>query len=328
MKLPHFIILFVVIYSFPLLFTEYRYQYAKQTMKENHKHELSMTTATHDAVNILRTNVKTELENGYESYKINPVNPQPAFETFMKTLSLQYGVELDYSMDRLARYVPIFAVVDYDGLLLNVYKEYKDDGGDKVLNRVWLPKIPFSYLDKEGNIINFTIDEEVEVYDVELGEWFEGTREELIEDPEVTISFLEDKETFHNVRRTTIVNTLQEHLAYYINEHNVYTKSLDVTYKFMLPYIPKEDWYNTVDDISILAFFQGYPSILENVFYQQYAFVGTRLQFNDRILAGDVNGQKRFWFESCGYPYTAKEIYSSKKDAAAKGYSELSCLNN
>ncbi|MFJ7982183.1 hypothetical protein ACIQ1D_18135 [Lysinibacillus xylanilyticus] len=327
MKLPHYIILFIVIYSLPLLFTEYRYQYAKETMYENHKHETGMTTAAHDAVNVLRTNVKTELENGYDSYKINPVNPQPAFETFMKTLSLQYGVELDYSMDRLARYVPAFAIVDYDGLLLNVYKEYKDERGDKVLNRVWLPKIPFSYTDKEGNIINFTIDEEVELYDIDLDEWFEGTRQELVDDPDVTVSFLEDKETFHNVRRTTIVNTLQEHLAYYINEHNVYTKRLDVTYKFMLPYIPKEDWYNTVDDISILAFFQGYPSELGDVFYQKYAFVGTRLQFNDRILAGTVDGYKKFWFESCGYPYAAQEIYSSKKAAAANGYSELSCLN-
>lgn len=328
MKLPHFLILFIIIYSGPLFFTEYRYQYTKKTMEENHKHELSMTTATHDAVNILRTNVKTELENGYDSYKINPVNPQPAFETFMHSLALQYRVEMKDSMDRLARYVPVFAVVDYDGLLLNVYKEYKDTRGDVVLDRVWLPKIPFSYLDNEGNIINFTIDEEVEVYDIDLGEWFEGTRKELVDDPEITVSFLEDKETFHNVRRTTIVNTLQEQLAYYINEHNVYTKHLDVTYKFMLPYIPKEDWYNTVDDISILAFFQGYPSILENVFYQQYAFVGTRLQFNDRILAGNVNGYKRFWYESCGYSYKALEMYSSKKDAAANGYSELSCLNN
>jgi len=62
--------------------------------------------------------------------------------------------------------------------------------GDKVLNGAWLLKIPFSYLDKEGNIINFTIYEEVEVYDVELGEWFEGTREELVKDSNVSISFL------------------------------------------------------------------------------------------------------------------------------------------
>ncbi|HCG4536139.1 TPA: hypothetical protein NJY08_004992, partial [Salmonella enterica subsp. enterica serovar Typhi str. AG3] len=127
--------------------------------------------------------------------------------------------------------------------------------------------------------------------------------------------------------RTTIINTLQEQLEWYINEHNVYTKQLDVTYTFTLPLIPQEDWYNTVDDISILAFFQGYPSIFDDVFYQEYAFVGTRLQFVDRIFAGVVDGQKRYWNESCNYPFTSEEIYSTKKEAAANGYSEYSCLN-
>lgn len=327
MKLSHFIILFIITISGPLLFMEYRYSYTKETMQLNHKHELAMTVATDDAIHVLRTNVKPQLEQGYESYKMNPVNPQPAFETFIETLALQYGVELEDSMDRLSRYVPAFSIIDYDGLRLNVYKEYTDERGEKVNSRVWLPKIPFTYLDEEGNILNFTIDEEVEVFDVDLQEWFEGTRQELADDPEVTVDFLNDAEQFHLVRRTTIVNTIQEHLAYYINEHNVYTKYLDSTYKFMLPTIPKEDWYNTVDDISILAFFQGYPSKLQDVFYQEYAFVGTRLQYQDRILAGTVDGYKRFWYESCDYPYNPEEIYPSKKHAASKGYSELSCLN-
>jgi hypothetical protein len=95
-----------------------------------------------------------------------------------------------------------------------------------------------------------------------------------------------------------------------------------------MPLIPKEDWYNTVDDISILAFFQGYPSQLDTVFYHKYAFVGSRLNFKDRILAGEVDGYKRFWYESCEFPYQADEIYSSKRDAAKNGYSEIDCLNN
>lgn len=328
MKLPEYIILFLIIIIGPLLFTEYKYSYSKETMEINHKFESGMTVAAHDAINVLRTNVKPQFENGYDSYKLNPVNPQPAFDAFIKTLAINNNIEDTISTEYLSRFVPAFAVVDYDGLLLNVYKEYIDERGDSVLDRVWLPKIPFAYQDTEGNIINFTIDEEVEVFDVELGEWIEGKREEILADNEVTIEFLEDAEEFNAVRRTTIVNTLQDQLAYYINEHNVYTKQLDVTYTFALPTIPKEDWYNTVDDISILAFFQGYPSKIEDVFYHEYAFVGTRLQFVDRIFAGTVNGKKHFWNESCDYPYKAQEIYSTKKDAAANGYSELSCLNN
>lgn len=327
MKLIHFLILFILIIATPLISLETRYSYAVSHMEQNQKYEAAMTVAAHDAINVLRRDIKTELEAGYDSYKINPVNPQPSLETFLKTLSIQFGVNNDISTDVLSRYVPAYAVVDYDGLLLNVYKEFNNTRGEKVLDRVWLPKIPFSYIDNEGNILNFTIDEELELYDIELNEWFEGTRTQLLADPEITVDFLEDEDTFHNVRRTTIVNTLQEHLAYYINEHNVYRKALDVTYKFKLPLIPEEDWYNTVDDVSILAFFQGYPSRLDNATYHKYAFVGTRLQFVDRILAGEVNGMKRYWYESCNFPYKANEVYASRKEAASKGYSELSCLN-
>lgn len=133
------------------------------------------------------------------------------------------------SIEELSLYVPVFAIVDYDGLLLNVYKEYKDARGDLVFDRVWLPKITFAYEDNRGNIINFTIDENIEIYDNGLKEWFEGTREELLADSEIQIELLADAELFDSVRRTTIVNTLQEHIAYNINEHNVYKKRLPFT---------------------------------------------------------------------------------------------------
>ena len=257
MKLSHYIVLFILIFT-PLLFVaESRYSYSKETMELNNKYEASMTTAAHDAIHVLNTNVSPQLQNGYNSYKINPVNPQPAYDTFIQTLALNHGVTDPITVKQLELYVPVFAVVDYDGLLLNVYKEHTNERGEIIFDRKWLPKIAFAYEDAEGNIINFTIDEDLEVYDVQLKEWYEGTRTELLADSEITIDLLADVENFDAVRRTTIVNVLQEHIAYYINEHNVYHKYLPTTYKFTMPLIDKEDWYNTVDDISILSFFQG-----------------------------------------------------------------------
>jgi hypothetical protein len=325
MKLSNLVILFFIL-TLPVFF--YLNAKAEKTTDFtyiNQQHEGAMTVAAHDAVNVLRTNVVPELEVSYYSYKINPADPQKSFDTFLQSLALNYRVQDSVTADLMARYVPAYAIVDYDGLLLNVYKNHKDSSGTQVLDRVWLPKIPFSYTDTEGNVINFTIDEDLEVYDAELNEWFYGKRHEVIED--VTIDLLEDDEKFDQVRRSTIVNTLQENLAYYINEHNVYTKALDVTYTFTMPLIPEEDWYNTVDDVSILAFFQGYPYRMADEQYQEYAFVGTRLNKRDTIKAGIVNDQRKYWYDSCGFPYKATELYSTKKQAAAAGYSELSCLN-
>lgn len=291
----------------------------------NQQHEGAMTVATQDAINVLRTNVVPKLELGYESYKINPADPQMSFDTFLHSLALNYRVNDKVTAELMSRYVPVYAVLDYDGLLLNVYKEYKDSQNEKVLDRVWMPKIPFSYEDSGGNIINFTIDDDVEVYDTQLKEWFYGKRRDVAAD--VSVPLLTNDDEFDKVRRNTIVTVLQENLAYYINQHNVYTKALDVTYKFALPLISQEDWFNTVDDVSILAFFQGFPYKMADQTYHEYAFVGTRLHKTETIKAGIVNGQRKFWYDSCNFPYKADELYPTKKQAAAAGYSELSCLN-
>lgn len=326
MKITDFILIFIII-TLPIFFiVEAKAENTKTFVEVNHHNDAAFTNATHDAINILRTNVEPKLQSGYDSYKVTPVNPQPAFDTFLQSLALNYAVENKISIDVLSRYVPVFSVVDYDGLLLNVYKPFKNGENVNVVDRVWLPKIPFSYSDDDGNVINFTIDEEVEVFDIDLQEWFSGTRTELLS--EVTIPLLNDAELFDQTRRSTIVHTLQENLAYYINEHNVYTQQLDVTYKFYFPLIPQEDWYNTVDSISILTFFQGYPYRMADSVYHEYAFVGTRLDRTNTILAGTVDGEKRFWYKSCRFTHISDEIYSTKKQAAQAGYRELSCLNS
>ncbi len=327
MKITNFVLVFFSIFIPTFVATDILYDKTNKYIEYDHSHEVAFTTATQDAIHNLRTNVNPLLEAGYESYKINPVHPQPAFDTFVQTLAINYQVNDEYSINQMLRYIPVFAVLDYDGLLLNVYKQYKDARGDNVYERVWLSKIPLSYADSEGNIINFTVDEDIEVFDTELNEWFFGKRAELAKDEEITIPLLKNAQEFEQIRRQTIVNIVQENLAYYINEHNVYTKALDVTYKFAMPLIPQEDWYNTVDDISIFTFIQGYPYKVDTTPFNEYAFVGTRLHYKNPIYAGVVNNERRYWYKSCNYNYKADEIYSTKKQAAAAGYHELSCLN-
>lgn len=326
MKITDFAIIFILI-VFPLLvFSQWKSEDSNTFINLNNQYDTGMTVATQDAMDQLRTNVIPTEEAGYSSSKFNRVNPEPAFQTFLHTLSINFGVEDDVTQDLMSRYVPVFAVMDYDGALLSVYQEILNNG-EKELKRVWLPKIPFTYHDTEGNIISFTLEEDVRVYDVALDEWVSGNRKELVKDPQITIPLLHDADEFHRIRKNTIVNVFQDELAYYINEHNVYTKQLGITYKFTLPLIEQEDWYNTVDDISIFTFFQGYPYNRGQGTFNEYALAGGRLEKVDPIHAATVNGEKLYFRESCQFSYPVEEIYSSKKDAAKAGYVEKSCLN-
>lgn len=327
MKITDVIIIFFII-SIPFFFyAEAKSENTTTFALQNQHHEGAVTIAAHDAITTLSTNIVPKLDRGYDDYKYSPVDPSLAYETFMNTLAANYQVETDNSKEILSTYVPVFAVLDYDGLLLNVYQQHKGPDGEQIFERVWLPKIPFSYADDMGNIINFTVSDDVEIYDRVLNEWFTGKRADLAADDEISIPLLADEDAFEKIRRQKIVSTMQEQFAYYVNEHNVYAKYLDMTYKFVMPMIEEDDWYNTVDDVSIFAFFQGYQYKMDDQPYNEFAFVGSRYKKTDRIMAGTVQGERRFWQESCDFPYTADEIYSTEKHAAAAGYREISCLN-
>ncbi|MEX3624893.1 hypothetical protein [Viridibacillus arvi] len=490
MKITSLNIVYIIIMIPLLLYAQWRTEDTSKLTQLNKQYDSALTTASQDATKVLRTNVVPQLEAGYSSLKINPANSDVALKTFLHTLALNFELEDENSVDVLSQYIPVFSVLEYDGLSLNVFQESKDKDNNKIVKRTWLPKVPFSYSDKQGNIINFTIDQNVEVYVASLNEWFEGTREDVLNDitvdlnigeleeessdnqpnlairsgsekekevltvsknitsklydrlseetktsvskvlpkkiytrfieslkqsesefdipadildelmntlsddlfdkvivelatvgknedktscqngnvseecfsskgssngstheineatttskdkkariiedtPKITndklsILLLANEDEFEQVRKQTIVSTMQEEFAYYINVHNTYTKQLDINYEFAIPLISQEDWYNTVDDVGVFAFIQGYPFKRVNDVYNQHAFAGARIFRSEVIFGSTVDNKKVFYNKSCGFDYKATEIFNTKKEAAKEGYREMSCLN-
>lgn len=81
---------------------------------------------------------------------------------------------------------------------------------------------------------------------------------------------------FHTLRRETIINLITSVLKQEFNEHNYYTDMMGVTYNFNLPDIGREQWNNTIDDISVLSFFQGMP-VGVDMYYNNYSLGGSRI---------------------------------------------------
>ncbi|MGF9975481.1 hypothetical protein [Viridibacillus arvi] len=551
MKITDFALVIMIVMLPLLLYSEWRSDDTATLSQLNKQYDSALTTVTQDATQVLRTNVAPELEAGYSSMKINPTNLDVALKTFLHTLSLNFQIEGSNDEDILSHYVPVFAVLVNDGLSLNVFQKSIDKDENSIVKRTWLPKIPFSYSDKQGNIINFSVDQNIEVYVSSLNEWYEGTREEVlseiandvdVEEPEeeekeqtlldrlpdelrdeleealseelfnklmdelekltiidnltdeildeiaeessyqlvdklltvlspiddeedeeeddngsggdsesnlqnrlseetkaalaevlskesyenfmqalkesrtefdipaeilnelmetlpddlfdkvivelateskdepsckkeeitgqcvddgdssdgedtgagdgtgggadtevtppdetkpdtpnadnkLTILLLGDSKEFNRIRKHTIVSTMQEEFAYYINTHNTYAKNLGINYKFTFPLISQEDWFNTVDDVGVFSFVQGYPMKRVDNVYNQHAFAGARIFRSEVIMGATVNNKKVFYNNSCKFEYKATEIFNSKKEAAKAGYSELSCLN-
>jgi hypothetical protein len=104
---------------------------------------------------------------------------------------------------------------------------------------------------------------------------------------------------FHTLRRNTIIDTIVKTLTDEFNEHNEYAKRLGITYTFNVPKISREEWNNSIDDISVVSFIQGLPMGNE-VYYNNYSLGGARL-VKAQMIYGDTltNGRKVYHREYC-----------------------------
>jgi hypothetical protein len=176
--------------------------------------------------------------------------------------------------------------------------EYQNNQNEAITDFVEMPFKPYVYQDGQGNMLSFTLDDYVIAYDQSQDIWDEGFREEIASS--LNIPLLQDPVLFENVRRTTILNAIQNEAEYYVNRHNVYAKRYGVTYTFTLPALSKEDWENTIDDVGIVSFIQGYPLGGGNI-YNNYALSGSRLIKSQKILTTTINGIKYYYREDCGF---------------------------
>ena len=92
---------------------------------------------------------------------------------------------------------------------------------------------------------------------------------------------------FNQLRRETIINLITSVLKQEFNEHNSYADYMGITYNFNIPDIGRDQWNNTIDDISVLAFFQGMPMGSET-YYNNYSLGGARIVKANYLYAETV----------------------------------------
>ncbi|MBQ4900429.1 hypothetical protein KB559_16455 [Paenibacillus sp. Marseille-P2973] len=326
MKITNLAILFVCIFLPFMLVLDMRTRDQETVLQLEVQYSAALRTAIQDAGKVLNMNELQEYEAAYESDKFFKVNKELALDTFFRTLYLNFGVENDpIGQGTLASYIPVIGITDYDGYYLYTMTEYTDTTGQTIARPMWRPKKPYAYSDSRGNTINFTLDSYVYAYDADQREWIQGYREDLA--GETSIPLLNDTANFDTVRRSTIVRSMQEDFAYFINAYNEYATRYGISYTFKLPEISQEEWTNTISDIGIMAFIQGMP--VGHQTYNNYAFGGGRLVKKTNIIGAidPQTGIKYYYKARCSFPYDPEENFDNAKDAAAAGYFPKECVN-
>lgn len=324
MKITDWSIIFVLIVT-PILWI---LQLHTSDMREGHRLQVRYTSALHtavqDAASALNLNELQKYETGYGSVKYMRTDKEQALSAFMHTISVNFGIEDDYLSQRtMMAYIPAIVIIEYDGYSIYAVDENDETSGMPEISHRWRPRKPYVYMDQSGNSVAFTLDDAITAYENSTGQWYRGKLDELRRT--TSIPLFQDVKTFDQVRRSTIVRSIEDELAGYMNRHNEYAARLGVNYTFTLPILSQEDWNNTLNDVGVLAFLQGIP--VGDRYYNNYAFGGGRIVQNRPLVGGidDVTGLKYQYRDTCKLHYRDEQIFTSRRDAAAKGYYEAAC---
>lgn len=319
--------LFFVATFFPaMLLQDWRIEDQASALELTRMYDGAVHAAVQDAAFALHMNEYQQYEAGYGSFKHFRANKERALEQFYETLFTNFDVSGDaVGQQVLLGHIPVIVVMDYDGYWVHAYGEIHNSGGELESKPLWHAKKPYAYADALGNSVSFTLDDYVHAFDGTAQRWYKGKRGQVNEAAGERIPLLADADQFEQVRRTTIVETVQADLAYYINLHNTHARKLGITYTFTLPLIGQEDWNNTVDDIGFIAFIQGLP--MGAHYYNNYGFGGGRLVKRPVVYGAIRDGIRIYYRSLCGERDAIVETFASEKEAAARGYFPRPCPN-
>ena len=308
MKRSQLIILFVV-FTIPFhMMLDLKTKNIENAMMTKLEIDQILDTATTDGTVVLSKGLGMEVNQ----YK------EEAVDTFYKTLYLNFNATDSYQKNRIKGYVPVILIVDYDGVYVFSHEEYKNTQNELILRPIWSMKKPYTYYDGDY-VYNFSLEDDVVIYQLSSGKQFRGKHKDL--KTKISSSIIQEDQLFEQVRRRTIIEVLQREMNFCINNHNLIASQYGITYQFSLPVIEEEDWNKTIDDISMIAFFQGLPLGSTGMYYNNFAIGGARLIKKDPyFIEEDVaSGVTYYHKKDCPLLVDSSNICNSPAECALQG---------
>lgn len=252
------------------------------------------------------------------------LSKENAIEQFYVSLYSNFGVLGDsLAEQKLKGYIPIILVTDRSGFYI-YYSDKSNNGTETILKQNWTEMIPYTYED-EKYIYNFTLENYVSVFDKSTMALHEGIYTDIRS--ELNSDILNNDEKFNNTRKNTIINAMQKKMKHYINNHNLIAEEFGIQYNFWLPEIDTDDWYRTIDDISILVIFQGYPYGVTGETFNRYSLSAARIRKSIAYYITEIDGIKYYHNEDCMHLMNKEIKYYTREECALQGaYPCLDCF--
>ncbi len=315
MKVHNFVLLFIIVFLSLCVNYDLKQETLTKVSTKKQRYDAILEAAINDAAASLVT-----LDRGN-----NPtIQKEEAINTFFQSLYAGFGILHDETAKQeLKGYVPVILITERDGFCFWYHGEYEENG--RTLVERFSEKYPYAYscsdidCKETKNYVGFTMDDTIYMVNGNSNGVLYGTRQDIFRNyPEV--SFLQSKDSFEEVRRETIVNAITDKMGQYINRYNRIADRYGISYQFSIPYFDKGTWVRTIDDISIVVLFQGYPfgnGITQT--YNQYEIGGARVSKNNYYYITQRNGTSFYHRGDCESYINGLIPYDAKRDCALMG---------
>lgn len=271
-----------------------------------------INNAVKDGVVALKQSAKN-VDAGHDTKAVK-VNPQEVVTTFLAAYHYGFNAKSVTDRTRLNQYVLALVVLDYDGFYLYSTKAVTNPSGKQVLKPMLSEKMPYLY-EENGYALKATLGDEVTV--LNTGLWTETQGDiSTLQDLPPDIDAMD-----YGVKRQQIIrDSLTDALETAVNNHNLYGAQLGGSYEFYLPLGDGSAITQSVNDVGIMVFIQGYP-MGGGRYLDMNTFAKGRI-LQTKSLPGYRDGGGNLYYCDEGHSHGDTQIktFSSAEEAAREGF--------
>jgi len=171
MKLTDFALIFIAIFLPIVVIVYVNTSFVVKSEKQEMYYKNMINSAVTDAVSAMKhvENEDQDIDYGYSGTtdKKVSINEKVALSTFYNSLANNFNIANNtQSIERLKMYIPVVAILDYDGIYIHSAEE-SEDGSIQFITK---PKVYYTYyyvISKEGSLIEETTFDIVELKDIQ-----------------------------------------------------------------------------------------------------------------------------------------------------------------
>ena len=226
---------------------------------KNSQYSSYLAAATHDSAKEMQSETTGQVSMPATSDRERVAN------AFFDSLKLDFGYITEEDMQKLHVYVPVLAMIDSDGYYICFNQQYADETGHMAVTESITPintwtKQSGNYVVRYylgGNIDLTDTSDSGKMYSGEYGDVYNQVKDDGDADALSELGLNGNESDFLEVKRSVILDDLQQKIEYYINKNNDFAAEYTPSYTFTMPQTDNDDWTRLIENPTCIAFLQG-----------------------------------------------------------------------